>query len=68
MTKIGELLLGQYQQDKRNGKGTRYYIDGSKYVGDWVDDQKAGQGLFIWPDGDRYEMRYLRMSSDHLLR
>jgi hypothetical protein len=52
----------------RNGRGTRYYIDGSKYVGDWVNDQKEGLGVSIWPDGDRYEMRYLRMSSDHLLR
>ncbi len=56
MTTIDELLLGQYKRDKRNGKGTRYYKDGSQYVGDWVDDQKAGHGVFIWPDDDRYEI------------
>ncbi len=61
MTKIDELLLGQYKQDKRNGRGTYHYKDGSRYEGDWIDDQKAGHGVFIWPTGDRYELRYSQM-------
>jgi hypothetical protein len=56
MTTINELLPGQYRNDKRNGKGTRYYTDGSKYTGDWIDDEKASQGVFIWSNGDRYEI------------
>ncbi len=35
--------MGQWKDDKRNGKGTNHFPTGEKYTGDWVDDKKAGQ-------------------------
>ena len=60
---INEQLSGQFKDDKKNGKGTLYYADGTKYVGDWVDDQKAGQGVCTWTNGNRYEKNYSQISS-----
>jgi hypothetical protein len=51
-------LLGQYKNNKRNGKGTYRYSNGNTYIGDWVDDKMTGQGSFTWHNGDRYEMIY----------
>lgn len=31
----------------RNGVGTYYWADGSKYIGQWKDDQKHGEGTEI---------------------
>jgi hypothetical protein len=55
--KINEQLLGQYKDDKMNGKGTYYYANGNKYTGVWVNGKKEGQGVFIWTNGDRCEVR-----------
>lgn len=30
------------------GFGTKYYIDGSKYIGEWKDGNKHGEGM--WKD------------------
>jgi hypothetical protein len=68
MSTVNERHLGQYKSDKRSGKGTQYYADGSRYTGDWIDDQKMGEGIFSWPTGDRYEMRNLKMMSDGLCK
>jgi hypothetical protein len=65
MTMIDEYVLGQFNDGKKNGKGTFYYASGNKYTGDWVNDQKAGQGVFTWTSGNRYEMRYSQMSCHH---
>jgi len=67
MTRINEQLMGQFLDEKKNGKGTFYYANGNKYIGDFVDDEMAGQGVFTWPDGNRYEMKCSEMSWHHLL-
>jgi hypothetical protein len=59
---MNEQLLGQYKNDKKNGKGTFYYADGRKYTGDMVNDKMEGQGVFSWTDGDRYEVRCSQMT------
>jgi len=53
---MNEQTLGQFQDDKMNGKGTYYYATGNKYTGDMVNDKLEGQGVFIWTDGNRYEV------------
>ena len=55
MKSIEVQMSGQFKDDKKNGKGTCYFANGDKYVGDRVDDKQTGQGVFTWSDGDRYE-------------
>ena len=39
----------------KHGKGTKFYSNGVKYVGEWKDDKKHGQGTYVYSDGDKYE-------------
>ncbi len=55
--KISESFLGQYKNDRKNGKGTYNYKNGNRYTGDWVDDSRTGHGVFIWHNGDEYKMK-----------
>jgi hypothetical protein len=36
--------VGAFADDKMEGRGMRFYSDGSKYVGDFVAGQRQGQG------------------------
>lgn len=38
----------------RNGNGTFFYSNGSKYEGEWVDNLKHGMGVFTFEDGSEY--------------
>ena len=49
---IGETSLFT---NKRNGKGIMYYIDGSKYEGEWKDDKKNGKGILTNINGEKYD-------------
>ena len=64
---IDECLLGQFRDDRQNGKGTYYFASGNKYSGNWVDNQRTGQGIFTWANGDRYEMMHSKISHQHQL-
>jgi hypothetical protein len=52
---INEYLLGPYKDGKKNGKGTYYFANANKFIGDWIDDHRTGQCVFLWTNGDRYE-------------
>jgi hypothetical protein len=51
--------------DCTNGQGTFTYVDGSKYVGEFIDGKQHGQGTYtgtdgtvekgIWKDGELVE-------------
>ncbi|CAF1217843.1 unnamed protein product [Adineta steineri] len=41
-----------------HGRGTKTWINGNKYVGDWFNDSITGNGTFMWPDGTKYEGQY----------
>ena len=47
---VEEHVWGQFKDGKMNGKGTYYFADGNKYVGDWVDNNRTGHGVFtvVW--------------------
>lgn len=36
-------------------KGTYYFKNGARYVGDYDQNMKHGQGTFYYPDGSKYE-------------
>ena len=45
--------------DVREGKGTFYYVNGDKYVGDWKGDVQHGKGIYYFSTGDRYVGDYV---------
>lgn len=45
---------GEFSQDKKNGRGTLTYKDGSRYVGEFINDEKQGRGTLISINGDKY--------------
>lgn len=42
--------LGQWQANKKHGKGTQTWANGDKYVGDWAAGKPSGFGTF-WKQG-----------------
>ena len=45
---------GQWQNDKKHGRGLFVYSDKSKYDGIFVNDQYEGLGKFTWPNNNCY--------------
>jgi clan AA aspartic protease (TIGR02281 family) len=50
----GDKYVGEWTDDKVNGKGTYTYANGRSYVGEFRDGEPNGQGTFTWPDGSKY--------------
>ncbi|XP_057291663.1 radial spoke head 10 homolog B2-like isoform X3 [Hydractinia symbiolongicarpus] len=47
--KNGNMYEGNWENNKRNGKGTMYWYNlGQEYSGDWVDGIQTGYGENIW--------------------
>ncbi|CAF1046966.1 unnamed protein product [Adineta steineri] len=46
---------GDYQKNKRHGRGIFYYTDGSKYDGEWNENIRDGHGIYTYPNNDTYE-------------
>ena len=51
--------LGLWKEDKANGYGTYFHVNGSKYEGYWRNDLQHGFGVEIWVDGSKFEGNYL---------
>ena len=56
----GDVYVGEFRGDKRNGQGTLTYAGGNRYVGEFRDGSFHGQGTFFFladgpARGDRYE-------------
>jgi hypothetical protein len=49
----GDVYIGNWNDDKKNGMGTLKYRNGDVYVGNWNDDKKDGRGRldYITPEG-----------------
>ena len=39
----------------KNGRGTIWYTNGDKYVGDFIEGAKKGFGVYYFNNDDRYE-------------
>lgn len=37
-----------------HGMGHFYWINGRKFIGEYVDDKKHGYGEYFWPDGSHF--------------
>ncbi|KAG8463542.1 hypothetical protein KFE25_003815 [Diacronema lutheri] len=44
--------LGQWQDNKKHGKGTQTWANGDKYVGEWLEGKPSGFGTF-WKQGSK---------------
>ena len=51
---IGELVYSFLGYPVPHGMGAYFYINGDKYVGEFVDYKKEGKGTFTWANGDSY--------------
>ncbi|MDA0185869.1 MAG: hypothetical protein O3C59_00205 [Proteobacteria bacterium] len=50
----GDIYVGEFKDDQRNGQGTFTSANGNIYVGEWLDDQANGQGTITYANGDIY--------------
>ena len=46
---VGQTSRGKF----RKGKGTFYFLNGDRYVGDWNRDKMDGTGIYHYRNGDR---------------
>ncbi len=50
----GNVYVGEFRDNKRNGQGSLTYPDGTKYIGRFVDDHFDGEGTYIYSTGTKY--------------
>ncbi len=50
----GDVYIGEFKDNKKNGQGTYIFANGDKYVGEYKDGVSHGQGTYTWADGNRY--------------
>jgi hypothetical protein len=50
----GEKYVGEWKNDRRNGKGVNTWAEGYKYDGEWKDDKRHGKGTDIHKSGEKY--------------
>ena len=63
--KDGKLVYeGEYSHGEKNGKGTYFYPNGSKYVGEFVKNKKEGNGVFHWDEKTRWEGTWVNNQMD----
>lgn len=42
------------------GKGTYFYKNGDKYIGDFVKNQRTGEGVYLWIFGQKLKELFRR--------
>jgi len=53
--KPGGSYDGEYESNKKHGKGVMKYPDGGTYEGHWKEGMREGHGTFKYPNGDWYK-------------
>ena len=51
---IGEVIYSFLGYPVPHGMGAYFYMNGDKYIGEFVDYKKEGKGTFTWANGDSY--------------
>ena len=51
---IGDVVYSFFGYPVPHGTGAYFYMNGDKYVGEFVDYKKEGKGTFTWANGDSY--------------
>lgn len=46
--------IGEWANNKMNGKGLYQWEDGRSYKGEYLNDKKHGYGEYTWADGRQY--------------
>ena len=54
----GESYIGEWKDNKANGKGEHIWNTGDKYIGDWFEFLKHGHGTDYFANGDIYTGEY----------
>ena len=54
-----DYYIGDFINDKREGKGTKYYNSGSYYVGNWKNNKRNGKGIMYYKNGTKYDGEWL---------
>ncbi len=55
----GGKYAGEFQDDKRHGRGIYTYANGDKYIGAFRDDKRNGHGTFMFASGSKYVGEFL---------
>jgi hypothetical protein len=53
--KNGDILYGEFENDKCNGKIVASIANGNRYEGEYKDDKRHGKGVLTFANGNRYE-------------
>jgi S1-C subfamily serine protease len=54
----GDIYVGEWRDNKRNGQGTYTFANGDIYVGEYKDDKRNGQGTVTYASGSTYVGRW----------
>ena len=49
------VYVGEFKDNKKDGKGKYIYKDDSHYDGEFIDDLFDGNGKYFWNDGKKYK-------------
>jgi hypothetical protein len=51
----GDIYEGDWESDRKCGRGKSCYASGNIFEGDWKDDYRNGHGICKYPNGDVYD-------------
>jgi hypothetical protein len=54
----GAKYVGQFKDNRCNGRGVLTFPDGTKYMGEFQEGMENGKGMLTWPDGTAYVGRF----------
>lgn len=51
MINNGDIYIGEFKNNLRQGTGICYFFNGTEYKGSWLNDKQHGQGVLTYIDG-----------------